>query len=159
MKKIMVGLLALGSISSFAHPGDKSPISNIGVGSKLVVVKDINIEPNIQKIDSKSGSCSIIMKNVSDEDRVLRSGTELIIKKTMLVDYVSETITTNRYDITDFYKRKEILYVDNNEIESISCSKKFSTPYKYNLNSVTLIQFKNDFVDLIDVELAEPTEI
>lgn len=159
MKKLLVGLLVLGSISSFAHPDDRSPISNIGVDSKLIVLNDINIEPNVKAVSSKSGSCSIVMKSVFNKDRVLRAGSELIVEDTKLIDYVAETVTTNRYDVTHFYARKDILYVDNNEIESISCSKKFRTPYKYNLNSVTIIQFKNDFTGILKVELAEPVGI
>ena len=159
MKKLLVGLLALASLSVFANDTYWTPISNIGVGSKLIILSDIEIEPNIRKVQSKSGSCSIIMKESSNQRRVLRSGSELIIKETRLVDYIAKKYITNRYDKTDFYQRKELLYVDNNEIESISCSKKFRTPYKYNLSSVTLIQFKNDFDDMLQVELAEPKEI
>jgi hypothetical protein len=48
VKRILVGLLAIGSISSFAsHPKDEDAVKYLGAGTTLTALEDINIKPGV----------------------------------------------------------------------------------------------------------------
>lgn len=81
MKLLIVGLATLGSISVFAHPSDQEPLANIGIGSEISVLSNINIPPNAKSV--KLGvNCQLTILKIENFDRVLSAGTQLVIRET-----------------------------------------------------------------------------
>ena len=80
MNKILVAVLSLVSVSSFAfHPEDSDLLKNIGVGTKIRIIQDINFKPNHEYIQIGDSKCRIHVKQVKKFDRVLKAGKELVV--------------------------------------------------------------------------------
>lgn len=133
MKKFLILLLALASVSAVAfHPGDEERLVRIGVGTKLKVLRDINIVPT-KNFAHLGGDCYLVVKETKNYDRVLAAGSILTVLKVKLIR-----------DVTD-------LFVDNKNIAAISC-----IPDK---GVSTIGDLKNGTKDTLEVILADPTRI
>jgi hypothetical protein len=137
MNKTLIALLALGSISTSAfafHPGDDEHLTNIGVGTTLTVLKDVNITPNNDQV-ALGDSCALFLKKTRDFDRVLAAGTELEILRTF-----------------KSARGGAFLLVNNKNIQSIYC-------LFINEAKPTIGAFKKDTQSIFEVKLADPVRI
>lgn len=135
MKKLLIGLLALGSVSAFSfHPGDEERLINIGTGAQLKVIEDINIVPNRLLVELGE-QCMLRLVEKKSFDRVLTTGSVLTITQT-----------------DGGYKNADIIRVDNNNIESVFCYSKDGV-------KPTIGDLKESTGNLLEVILAEPVKI
>jgi hypothetical protein len=140
MKKLVIGILALVSMSSFAfHPEDTDLVRNIGIGTKLKVLKDINIKPNDWSI-SLGENCVLSMKKGEPFDRVLSKSKVLTITKLVLDRYFQ----ANRFETVN----RVGLMIDNVNIDAIVCDRE-----------TTIGDFKRETEKYFEVTLADPKEI
>lgn len=147
MKKILVAVLSLVSVSSFAfHPEDSDLLKNIGVGTKIRIIQDINFKPNHHYIEIGDSNCNIHVKNVKKFDRVLKAGKELVVVDTN----GDERLSNGAY--------KQVLDVDNLHIRSITCNSYKTKRHGFNA-SATIGYFKEATSGILEVELANPVEI
>lgn len=124
-----MALLTLSSVSAFAfHPEDTDLVSNIGVGSQVIVTVDVNIKPNTSFIYGGI-DCYISLKKSEDYDQVLKAGTVFTIVSTKQEQY------------------RQILTVDNPKVNYIRCEV-----------SSTIGQLKQDFKANFKIQLATPTK-
>lgn len=135
MKKILLGILALGCTSAFAfHPDDQERLFNIGTGTKIKVLKDINIVPNARRI--KLGRhCHIELWDEKQFDRVLAA------------DSILKVVGSAGH-----YPDADVLYLDNMSIKYIYCT-------LVDDKRPTIELFKNETVEVFEITLADPTRI
>ncbi|MDH4467348.1 MAG: hypothetical protein QE271_04755 [Bacteriovoracaceae bacterium] len=62
------------------HPIDSDPLVNIGIGTQLVIKRDLNFRPNVQSFFFNK-SCYIKAKDESSEDRILEKDEVLTVTK------------------------------------------------------------------------------
>lgn len=84
LRKIQIFSLLLTAMALAAPPMNEY-LERIGKGSKFTMLKEVNILPNVSSLgvgepepDGKY-ACTLYLKNVSEEDRVIRVGKELIV--------------------------------------------------------------------------------
>lgn len=142
MKKLLAVLFILNSFSIFAfHPGDGDFIFQIGVGTKLKIVNDINVVPNTDRVRIGQSFCYIKFNQPESFDRVLKAGKELTILKTATKDLYS------------FPNYLQYLYVDNVNIKYISCG------LDSDGKAMSLGLFQHIIKNYLKVILANPVEI
>jgi hypothetical protein len=135
MKKLVIGLMAIVSVYAFAfHPGDKERLIDIGTGTKLKVLKDVNIIPNKVKI-ALGDRCFLHVNEAKDFDRVLAEDSVLTVIRT-----------------TGTYRDADVLIVDNKNINSIYCLNRDG-------KRPSIGDFKEDTKEALEVKLADPTRI
>ena len=80
----VVGMSSVGG-AALAHPSGDGPLSQIGVETRLEVLRDVNVPPQtssiwLTKYESVGGvDCTLFVFKESDHDRVLKKGTSLKI--------------------------------------------------------------------------------
>ena len=130
MKILLAGLLTFGSLTAFAfHPGDNDRVVDIGVGTKLTVLRDLNLIPNKDRFRFKE-LCSLRIASAKNFDRVLAVGSVLKITNTI------------------HYANTDIIEVDNANIAGISCKP-----------GTTIGDFKSETQGIFEIKLADPTRI
>lgn len=145
MKKIIVSMLALMSLTTYAHPDSQDGLDKIGTGTKLVSKQDINLKPGKNKFylaheGLNDRICFILLREATSYDRVMHAGKELIV------------MATKRYlDTNDFFPRKIELTVNHPAIRNISCESRKTY--------VTIEEFSILSNANFDLELANPEEL
>jgi len=149
MKKLLVGLLALGSIATYAHPENSDSIYRVGEGSKIKVLKDINIKPKNHSgrmndwdpSSPKTKYCVVNPRKVTANDRAILKGSEYAIKDVTLErlygtqsNYIQAIITTDNPDFT------------------LKCVME-------NKNDITIKEFKKINKGYLKLKLAKPERI
>ena len=92
MLKIISVLIVclLPSISQAFHPGKEDNIVNIGVGSTLKLLKDVNLPPNQRssffKEYSEIGNCLFFVNEVVNYDRVIQKSTAILGLKNSFIN-------------------------------------------------------------------------
>jgi hypothetical protein len=115
MKKLLIGLLAIGSIATYAHPENGDSIYRVGKGAKIKVLKNINLKPKNHSArmndwdpsSSKTRYCVVNPREVKNHDRAFAKGSEYTIQDVSLErlygmrsNYIQATITTDNKDFT-----------------------------------------------------------
>jgi hypothetical protein len=156
MKKLLVGLLALGSISAFAND---PVLSKIDLGSQLEITRDILFKAHTDEVqitpEYSSTKCFIKLKQGADRARVLKAGTVLTI------------VSTSSDNVFD----TQILKVDHEKIKSVYCNRekferssrsledRLNGVSKYYYKAVTLSNFDFSVRNYINVTIASPEEL
>jgi hypothetical protein len=148
MKNVLIGLLMVQSLSSFAgqlHVGDSDLFLNIGKIEKITLLKTLNIKPNTDQ--TALGSRCFLVHNISGVDRSLTAGKEFKFESVYSLDYRAlDVYYTEKYD------HLGIEFRGMKSASQITC--KFNDAEK-----VTVGQVKEALKDYIKLTLAAPVEM
>lgn len=154
MRFLLTGLLAIASLSAYAHVSDDELISNIDIGSKLTLIKDINI-PAHNKILVKDGlfyryfshaegGSPVCKLAASDKDK-------LPLKRDVL-------IRTGEILVAIANQERQILFkTSRGGLLHIWCTNAIKGGH--GVNEATIGQMKQAFTGIATLELADPIEL
>lgn len=152
MKSFIIALVLV-STSAFAHPTDNDPIDSLGIGTKIKVLKDLNIVPTGYGVilgSEVEKQCYFQVKNIVDYDRVIQANTiyKVVSIKTKREAPICPYWETDCYDglNSSFIHKVEL---DSSEI-SITCRDNNS------YSGVSIGEFKRMSAGKIEVKFADP---
>lgn len=159
-------LLTFFSLSLLAHPDEKEPLSNIGVGSALIALADINVPPNTISVvlgrvlkDDHEHSCQLVLKQTAAYDRVIKAGRMLrIITTGVIFKFYDRHIHWDGRPAERF-KRHEVLYFDNPKLNYLICDVDFPSANRSKLKAVSLETFREIVEGKLEIQMASPQEI
>lgn len=144
MKSLLLALMLLATVSAFAfHPGDNQRLNDIGTGTKLNLLTDVNISPNMDYA-SLGGKCFMKLKKKVDFDRVLKKGTQFTITK------IDQESIDNGVAFVDV----DGIRVNNQNIDFIFCG-----GISLREKKATIGDFKENTRGILEIVLADPQEI
>jgi hypothetical protein len=176
MRKVILGLMVLSSLSAFANPKDSDRVGNIGIGSRLIVEKDISISPNTKEVRLNAiavelenaplkiaAVCTLRMKGTEPYARVISEGSVLEVLSTNSNYRVTNSHTPQsghrRGYTTYWYQLEDNLKLSNDNLESMTCYRNLSSANKADLNPVKIIELKKILDGFISLEYAEPRSL
>jgi hypothetical protein len=144
MKKLWIGLLVLGSFSSFAHVSDADKFIDIGNISMIKIQKDLNIKPNTNRTLLRHGQSCYIEHNSVNYDRVISKGKQLKFSKVY-------------YVVTSHLKRRVNLV--GIQFDGLRSSDRLYCEFGGEIGNVSVGNIKAELAGSVQLRLSSPIEM